>query len=259
MRDFTLSTYRLLLDELLEAGYRTFPLEEVCRSIPEGPFVVLRHDVDRNPQNALKMAKLEKEAGVVSTYYFRMNKKVFIPDIIREISELGHEVGYHFEDLTSMNGDAVKAVDSFKRNIEKFRELVPVSTVSMHGKPLSRFDNRELIKMIDLKELDILCEPYSVVNRLNMVYLTDVGRKWNNRSTNFRDIAEGHDRYDLRTTFDVIAALGNELSGKNMMLNIHPERWNEDIMPWLANAVWQKIKNAGKYVLINLRSDGSNC
>jgi len=256
MRDFTLSTYRLLLDELLEAGCRTFPLVEVCRSTPEGPFVVLRHDVDRNPQNALKMAKLEKEAGVVSTYYFRMNKKVFIPDIIREIPELGHEVGYHFEDLTSMKGDAVKAVDSFKRNVEKLRELVPVSTVSMHGKPLSRFDNRELIKMIDLKELDILCEPYSVVNRLNMVYLTDVGRKWNNSSTNFRDKAEGQAGYDLRTTFDVIAALGNELSGKNMMLNIHPERWNEDIMPWLANAVWQKIKNAGKYILINLRSDG---
>ena len=256
MRDFTLSTYKLLLDKLHQAGYNTYPLEMICRNVPGEAYVVLRHDVDRNHQNALKIARLEKAAGVVSTYYFRINKKVFIPEIIREISEMGHEVGYHYEDLTSMKGDVKKAEASFKRNIEKFRELVHVSTVSMHGKPLSKFDNKKLTEVLDLKGLNILCEPYSVVNRMGLVYLTDVGRKWNNRTTNFRDKAEGQDGYDLRSTFDVIEALGNKLSGKNLMLNIHPERWNEEMVPWMRNAVWQKIKNAGKYILINLRSDG---
>lgn len=38
------------------------PLEKV---------VILRHDVDRLPGNALKMARLEHEMGVQATYYFR--------------------------------------------------------------------------------------------------------------------------------------------------------------------------------------------
>ena len=61
--------------------------------------VVLRHDIDRKPMNALRMAELEYELGIQSTYYFRF-PCTFKPEIIRKIRDLGHEVGYHYEVLS---------------------------------------------------------------------------------------------------------------------------------------------------------------
>ena len=255
MRDFTLGTYKLLLAHLQDSGRNFYTLEDICKDKPQDSYVVLRHDVDRKPYNALRMAKLENAKGIRSTYYFRITRKVFDPECIRNISSLGHEVGYHFEDLSSLHGDIDEAVDSFKRNIEKFRQIVPVSTVSMHGKPLSRFDNKELMKRIDFGELGLLCEPYSIVEKLDLRYFTDVGRKWNNDSVNLRDKVTGQKGLSLRTTFDVINALGDELKDENLMLSIHPERWEDGMLPWTKNVVWQSVKNAGKYLLIKMRHD----
>ena len=253
MRDFTLSTYGKLLSGLKRSGYEFLTLDEACRGGYPGKYVVLRHDVDRKPENALRMAVFEKEHGVVATYFFRIKKSVFDEGVIRRIFEMGHEAGYHYEDLTTHNGNREEAVKSFIRNVERLRKIVPVTTVSMHGKPLSGIDNRELLQRIDLKELGILCEPYSFVEKNKLVYLTDVGRTWNNGAVNLRDKVAGQGDMHLKTTFDVIRALSDDLSGKNLMLNIHPERWEERLMPWLRNAVWQRIKNTGKYILINFR------
>ncbi|MDA3884539.1 MAG: polysaccharide deacetylase, partial [Candidatus Delongbacteria bacterium] len=52
-------------------------------------FVIIRHDVDRKPKNALKMAELENELGIRSTYYFRHKKHTFFPKIIKQIQSLG--------------------------------------------------------------------------------------------------------------------------------------------------------------------------
>ena len=40
------------------------------------------------------MARKEAEMGITATYYFRTHDDVFKPDIIREIADLGHEIGY---------------------------------------------------------------------------------------------------------------------------------------------------------------------
>jgi hypothetical protein len=60
---------------------------------------LLRHDVDRLPKNALKVAQLENRLGIQSVYFFRMVSHVFKPEIIKQIASLGHEIGYHYEDV----------------------------------------------------------------------------------------------------------------------------------------------------------------
>lgn len=40
----------------------------------------MRHDVDRKPQNALRMAKLENDLGIKVTYYFRIITKPAKPN-----------------------------------------------------------------------------------------------------------------------------------------------------------------------------------
>jgi len=64
--------------------------------------VVLRHDIDGKLGNALRMAELEHELGIQSTYYFGF-PYTFKPEIIGKIQALGHEVGYHYEVLSKAN------------------------------------------------------------------------------------------------------------------------------------------------------------
>ena len=50
------------------------------------------------------MAQLEADMGNRGTYYFRIVPESFDPQIIENIAELGHEVGYHYEDVSLVIG-----------------------------------------------------------------------------------------------------------------------------------------------------------
>jgi hypothetical protein len=102
MKDFTLKAYKKLLQELLINGYSFQTLQDFIQH-PEAKTVILRHDVDRLPENSLKMAKLEHELGIGSTYYFRAVPESWDEAIIKKIAEMGHEIGYHYENLSEMN------------------------------------------------------------------------------------------------------------------------------------------------------------
>ena len=70
MADFTLHTYTRLLNSLIEQGYHFQTFNEYL-SAPLPRSIVLRHDVDKQPGNALTLAKIESELGLKGTYNFR--------------------------------------------------------------------------------------------------------------------------------------------------------------------------------------------
>ncbi len=57
---------------------------------------MLRHDVDRKPHNALKVAEIEQEFNVSSTYYFRITRNSFDEEIIRKIRILDRSLKRDF-------------------------------------------------------------------------------------------------------------------------------------------------------------------
>ena len=71
--DFTLRGYEELCATLLDSGYIPLTVYSYLRPGRQknNKLVVLRHDIDRKPENALWMAELESELGIQSTYYFR--------------------------------------------------------------------------------------------------------------------------------------------------------------------------------------------
>jgi hypothetical protein len=93
--------YRQLLTLALSQGYALISLESWLAE-PEvyagRDVVIMRHDVDQCPASALRMAAIEAELGVRSTWYFRW--RTAQPAVVREIRDGGHEVGLHFETLT---------------------------------------------------------------------------------------------------------------------------------------------------------------
>jgi len=66
-------------------------------------FAILRHDVDISPQNALAMAKIEAKLGIRTTYTVLLTGEFYSPfeksikNTIREIHNLGHDIGLHFD------------------------------------------------------------------------------------------------------------------------------------------------------------------
>ena len=88
MRDFTLKKYKDLCLGLLDSGYTPLTVYSYLKEQKNNnnKLAVLRHDIDRKPKNALRMAELEHELGIQSTYYFRV-PYTFKPEIIRKINE----------------------------------------------------------------------------------------------------------------------------------------------------------------------------
>jgi len=250
MRDFTLNIYKELLTTIIDFGYSIIPLEDYLSDNNLGDkLIIIRHDVDRKPFNALKMAKLENELGIKASYYFRIVKKSYDENIIKEIVKLGHKIGYHYEDLSLVKGNYEKAIYLFKKNLDKLRKNCEIKTICMHGSPLSKWDNRLIWNKIDYKNHGIIGEPYYDINFNEFLYLTDTGRRWNGKNVNIRDKVSSAFYYDFKKTDEIITGLQHNNLPKQIMLNIHPLRWTDSFMPWIKELIWQNTKNVTKYLL----------
>lgn len=252
-RDFTLTMYRRLLEALLQSGY-TFQTFAGFLETPAPKAVVLRHDVDKRPGFALAMAKLEAALGVVASYYFRVVEASYDEAAMREIARLGHEIGYHYEDVALANGEMDVALESFPRNLERFRKIFPVKTASMHGSPLSRWDNRSLWESGDYRDFGIIGEPYYDIDFSQVLYLTDTGRRWDGERMNVRDKASGQRTVNVRSTKGIIVLASRGSLPPQMMINAHSQRWSDSFLPWITELVLQNIKNIAKRIVARRRA-----
>lgn len=99
--------------EFSHAGYRRllrFLRDDLGRpgaglgSAPsEGPCTILRHDVDFSLRKAVEMARMDAEEGARATFFVLLTAPYYNPlsekgaARVREIADLGHEVGLHYD------------------------------------------------------------------------------------------------------------------------------------------------------------------
>ena len=251
--DFTYDAYARLLEEGAEAGLSFLTVREYLSGadLPDG-FVVLRHDVDRKPGNALDFARIEAERGIASTYYVRTG--TFDQATAREMEALGHEVGYHYEDLDRADGDVAAARASFAANLERFRRVVDVDTVCMHGNPLTPHDNRDIWGGgVGYDEFDLLGEAYLSMDFSDVLYFSDTGRTWRDGALKVKDHTVGEDRKRVQvdTTGELVALLGSNPDDRFCLLT-HPDRWAGGRIEWAAEYAFDLSKNAAKYAMYAL-------
>lgn len=254
MRDFTLKIYKKLPQELLANSYSFQTLQDFIKR-PQDKTIILRHDVDRKPKNALIIAKIEKRARIKASYYFRIVKESYDKNIIRQIADMGHEIGYHYEDLSLCKGDYEAAIRHFEINLGKFRKIYPVKTICMHGSPLSKWDNRDLWKKYDYRDFGIIAEPYFDIDFNDVFYLTDTGRRWDGSDVSVRDkvAIKGQNAFDnlkFRSTMDIINAAQKGLLPDRIMINTHPQRWDDFGIAWCWELISQNMKNVIKRLIV---------
>jgi hypothetical protein len=244
VRDFTTKMFENLCVALKQAEYEFITFSDFCSHPHPERFAIMRHDVDRDPQCASTIAALEKQLGIKSSYYFRIIKSSYDRDIILKIASMGHEIGYHYEDLSTAHGV------SFRRNLSLLRNLYPVRTICMHGSPLSKWDNRYLWQHYNYRDFGIVGEPYFDVDFNDVCYLTDTGRSWNDVGSSMRDtVKNAAHSCRFEYTSDIIDALQYHDSPNRLMFNIHPQRWRDHYIPWFRELIWQNTKNIGKRIL----------
>ncbi len=235
------------MTSLQQAGYQFPTFQQFCEGGAGERFVILRHDVDLKAGNSLATAEIEHELGIRATYYFRIIPQSNKPQIIRKIAGLGHEIGYHYEDLSLFNGDAEKAIEHFKKQLAHFRQYYPVKTICMHGSPRSKIDNRTIWQQYDYRDSGIIGEPYLDLNFNEVLYLTDTGRCWNGEKYSVRDKVQSTFDFHFNSTPEIINAIRQGVIPDKIMLVTHPQRWTDNISTWAWEYLFQKTKNKIKY------------
>ena len=258
MRDFTLEIYSRLCKNILNNGFKIVPVVDFIENTNcKDKIAIFRHDVDKRPRNALRMAILENKLGFRSTYYFRTVKEVFNPWIIKEIESLGHEIGYHYEVLANSKGDKKKAIVEFQKELKKLREICEIKTIVMHGSPLSPWRDSELWTDFSFEDYGIKAEAYLSINYNDTYYYTDTGRTWYEGNHNVRDKPVNKSKLDqvnISSTNQLIELLPT--LNRNLAINTHPQRWTDSLLPWINELVLQNVKNIGKSIIVNFRKKG---
>jgi hypothetical protein len=96
--DFTVSNYFKILQEATLNYSFIFFNEEI-----DGNSIILRHDLEFSVEIALKMAHIEAELGIKSTYFVQLHSEFYNTlekkniQQLHEIKNLGHQIGLHFD------------------------------------------------------------------------------------------------------------------------------------------------------------------
>lgn len=258
--DFTLKKYITLLQMLKDKGYGFITFERYCSDRPfmdDENYVILRHDVDLKAANSLATARIEHSLGISASYYFRVVEQSNKPEIIKAVAAMGHEIGYHYEDMTICNGDVGKAIMHFEKQLAYFRKFYPVKTICMHGAPRSKYDGKDLWKTYDYHDFGIIGEPYLDIDFSKVFYLTDTGRRWDGFNVSVRDkIPVYQDQWVERglvyhSTDDIIKAIEVGTLPTKLMVTTHPQRWTDNFGEWLKEITIQSAKNIVKGMMVN--------
>ncbi|MBM7095678.1 hypothetical protein JSY36_07920 [Bacillus sp. H-16] len=172
---FTYKAYSELIDLLKGKGYSFadyFDYKDKKKT------VIFRHDVDFSLSKALQLAKLEKVKGIKSTYFILLSTdfyNVFSKEsykILKEIQELNHEIGLHFDEkrydiknLEKLEHYIIKEKNSLELLLDN-----EVRTVSMHRPSKRILEN-------DIQFKNIL-NTYSKTFFKEFKYMSDSRMNW---------------------------------------------------------------------------------
>ena len=251
---WTLEKFDHLCRSITGSRYHPQNIHDYLRA-PAAAAAILRHDIDRFPANALPLANIEHRLGLSSTYYVRTLPSVLDRAVLRELHELGHEVGYHYEVLSRCKGDRKAARELFSRELAELRSIVPIHTAAMHGSPLSRWNNLDLWVDTDPADFDLAGEPYLSIDYSNVAYYTDTGRTWASGRTNLRDRVDANSSaFPTVHTTDELITLIAAGSCDSLCIQTHPERWNPIGARWLRSVILDAATNRIKTLITRVRA-----
>jgi hypothetical protein len=202
LTEFTLKSYVKLL-KYLNQIYKIVPFCKVNNK--DTPYLILRHDIDISLPEALKMAQIEKDLNIQSTYFVLLSSSVYNilegdnVNILKQISKLGHEIGLHYHPaqyrLYKQNPNKTLEIE-----IQLLEHLLgkKIYSIARHG-PWQRDPFARIKKYISANH------PYLIGD----LYIHESGRAWTPLQ-------------------GLINLLKKPTAFPKVQLLVHPENWQED-------------------------------
>lgn len=106
-----------------------------------GPGMILRHDVDMDIVPAHRMALIEEDVGVRSSFFILMTCETYNPasprnrELIQEMHQRGFEIGLHFDPAVYDTGDISLLSEAMKREAGLLANIIDndIRSVSLHN------------------------------------------------------------------------------------------------------------------------------
>jgi RimJ/RimL family protein N-acetyltransferase len=198
--EFSIAGYRELLDRLSSRGYQTIAFSELHSCDRSSPVCLLRHDVDASTGFAVRLAELEAERAVRSTYFVMVRSTLYNAfsrqayDDIRRILQLGHEVGLHFD---ASHPEARQSASIEQQIAEEMRWLSGTT-----GRPVTAFSFHQPARELLARQITVsgAVNAYAIGDEFH--YVSDSNRDWRGQ--------------------DVVALIE---SGKPLQMLLHPMWW----------------------------------
>lgn len=207
--NFTEKTYRELL-RLAKANWASIFFDDYRQA---GRVCLWRHDVDISVHRAYKLALIEKEEGIFSTYFIHLHSKFYnaledeVAGKIVELLHLGHQLGLHFDlGFYDFLPDKTKDVEFLLEQEQRMMQTVfqtKISSFSLHN------PRPEDLKNLRPGMISGMVNANSEYIRENYSYCSDSNGYWR-----FQDLG------------DLLADAADE----KIHILTHPEMWTPEPM-----------------------------
>ncbi len=173
--DFTYKAYKEMIKKLLDKGYE---ISDYKNYKEKKKVVILRHDIDTSLEKALRIAEVEKELNVNSTYFILLSTDFYNINsekslrILKEIKRLGGKIGLHFDEKKYKISDKEEYIKYVNYELDILSKILneKVDIVSMH-RPSKEFLEMNL-------EIPNVINSYQKVFFNKFKYVSDSRMNW---------------------------------------------------------------------------------
>ena len=185
----------------------------------------------------------------------------YVKIIVKVVKSTKKHVLLHFS--VKDTGIGISESDQ-KKIFNKFTQLDASETRPHGGAGLGLSISNQIVALMGGKlgvesTEGVGSEFYFDIDFNDFEYFTDTGRRWNGDDVSVRDKIESGLKFKnkdlkIRNTHDMIESAGKGTLANNILITIHPQRWNDRLVPWLRELVWQDVKNVvKKYYFVKRR------
>lgn len=173
--DFTYKAYKDMIEKLLDKNYE---ISDYKNYKEKKKVVILRHDIDTSLEKALRIAEIEKELNIYSTYFILLSTDFYNINsekslkIVKEIKRLGGKIGLHFDEKKYKINDKEDYIKYVNYELDILSRILneKIDIVSMHR------PSKEFLEM-DLEILNVI-NSYQKVFFNKFKYISDSRMNW---------------------------------------------------------------------------------
>ena len=183
---FTYEHYKQTLLRAVKEGYAVIRALDLLEEEPNDKVLVLTHDIDLSVQKALRMAKIEYDLGLRSTFFVRVSGLYNVFDVenkeaLRQMVEWGHEIGLHFP-LEFYLREGCDPYDAIRIEKELLETALSIEILgfSLHSTGrLQRMCGDKLPEIRDvLLKAGFRYSRHHLVKRYGLKFVSDSNRYW---------------------------------------------------------------------------------